>query len=137
MKSKPENGKILISLSRSVSLSLSNPPLYMHYALKQTTTKHGALSLKIEEKVSVLLRCFYQVRFFSIRFKFNLFFLIVFCYFFQFCITKSVNNEIEIIFSVILISKKGSSSRTEKKMQTDSSSSTIIANTMSALPFKS
>ena len=67
LKSKPENGKIWISLSRSVSLSLSNPPSYMHYALKQTTTKHGALSLKPEEEVSVLLRCFYHVSFFSIR----------------------------------------------------------------------
>nr|POE67567.1 hypothetical protein CFP56_65014 [Quercus suber] len=28
--------------------------------LKQTTTKHGALSLKPEEKVFVLLRCFYR-----------------------------------------------------------------------------
>ena len=39
----------------------------MHYALKQTTTKQGALSLKPEEKVYVLLCCFYQVSFFSIR----------------------------------------------------------------------
>ena len=64
-----QNGKIWISLSSSVSLSLSNPPSYMHYALKQTTTKHGALSLKPEEEVSVLLCYFYQVSFFAIRIR--------------------------------------------------------------------